>query len=504
MPSESDASQANQLQRVLSGWRKEQVGAIILAVLMAIIAVAWLEPWVMWATRNAAPERTAPFVSPVLMIAIVLCGALVTRLVASRSDTWHHMAGLVLGASFITIVAAELLSLGMRPPLDYLTGLVKWNGFFSPEVIVLTVAAMLWLRGILIGRADVMREDLESMFYTGIVALVILLVFDATRPLVPFTDLFWSTLTFFIASLLALALVGPEHAHFWQRETSVVRLMLSRYWVLTIGAVISLILLVALAFAGSTGPEALGVLRQIVLFVITGLAYVLQVIMSIVVQVIFLLLLPFMPLLEQLGKWMGQIIQQIRLPAQLGANDPSLQNIETVLSAESIANFTRGLAVFAILLIFVLFFLLVLIRLGRIPTRSSDETRESIASRQLILDQLKRWLAQLHGSSTARPLYLTLPGEDPRSAVRRAYQALLIWAANWAGERAPSQTPTRYAEWLGHQSPTHQEPINALTALYLRARYADGALTPDEAQAAHEALVRLQAIPVIQSPLSEE
>ena len=504
MPSESDASQAKRLQRALTGWSKEQVGAIILAVLMAIVAVAWLEPWVMWATRNAAPERTTPFVSPVLMIVIVLSGALVTRLVAARSDTWKHMAGRVLAAALVAIAATELLSLGVRPPLDYLTGLVKWNGFFSPEVIVLVVAAMLWLRGILIGRADVLREDLESMFYTGIVALVILLVFDAARPLVPFVDLFWSTLTFFIASLLALALVGPEHAHFWQRETSVVRLMLSRYWVLTIGAVIGLILLVALAFAGSAGPEALGVLRQAVLVVITGLAFVLQVIMSIVVQIIFLLLLPFMPLLEQLGKWIGQIIEQIRLPSQLGTNDPTLQTIQTVLSAESIANFTRGLAVLAILLIFVLFFLLVLIRLGHIPTRHSDETRESIASRQLILDQLKRWLAQRRGSSTARPPYLPVPGEDPRSVIRRAYQALLMWAVDWAGKRAPSQTPTRYAEWLDHQSPAHQEPIDTLTALYLRARYADGALTSDEAQAAQEALVRLQATPVIQSPLSED
>jgi hypothetical protein len=253
LPSESDTSQANRFQRIKLGWCKEQAGALFMMVLMAIIAVAWLEPWVMWATRNAAPQRTTPFVSPGLMIAIVLSGALVTRVVAAHSTTWMQMAGRVMGASFIAIVAVELLALDARSPLDYLTGFVTWNGFFSPEVIVLVVTAILWLRGILIGRADVLREDLESMFYTGIVALVILLVFDATRPVVPFTDLFWSTLTFFVASLLALALVGPEHAHFWQRETSVVRLMLSRYWLLTIGTIIGFILLIALAFAGSVG-----------------------------------------------------------------------------------------------------------------------------------------------------------------------------------------------------------------------------------------------------------
>jgi uncharacterized protein (DUF58 family) len=223
---------------------KEQLVTAILAVLMTIIAVAWLEPWVMWATRNADPARTAPVVSPPLMLAIVFVGALVTRRAAMHSATWRQMAGRVVLGSIIVMAMAEVLALGVRPPLEFVKGLLTWNGFFSPEVVVLITAAILWLRGILIGRADVMREDIEGMFYTGVFALVVLLLFDAVRPAVPFGDLFWSALIFFVVSLLALALVGPEHAHFWHRETSMVRLVLNRYWLITIALMISLIVVV--------------------------------------------------------------------------------------------------------------------------------------------------------------------------------------------------------------------------------------------------------------------
>jgi Domain of unknown function (DUF4129) len=46
--------------------------------------------------------------------------------------------------------------------------------------------------------------------------------------------------------------------------------------------------------------------------------------------------------------------------------------------------------------------------------------------------------------------------------------------------------------------------VGRLTALYLRARYGRDEITPDDAQSAQSALVRLQELPVIQSPLTEE
>ena len=72
------------------------------------------------------------------------------------------------------------------------------------------------------------------------------------------------------------------------------------------------------------------------------------------------------------------------------------------------------------------------------------------------------------------------------------------------GERAPYQTPSAYAARIARSVPGQREDLHTLTALYLRARYADDPMGPDEARAAQSALVRLQETPVIQSPLTEE
>jgi hypothetical protein len=498
----SSESKASSSSRFLSGLSKEQLVTVLLAVLMAIIAVAWLEPWVMWATRNTDPARATPLVSPLLMIVIVLAGALVTRLAAKHAVTWRQMAGRVVFGSIIAMVLAEVLALGLRPPLEIVQGLVLWNGFFSPEVVVLITAAILWLRGILIGRSDVMREDIEGMFYTGVLALVVLLLFDAVRPAVPFGDLFWSALVFFVASLLALALVGPEHAHFWQRETSMVRLVLNRYWLITIAFMIGLIVFVGLIISSAAGPEALGILRSIAMVGITALIYVAQAVLTVVVYIIVLLLSPLIPLFQQLGPMIGEIMKRVQ-PNTLGPNDPASQAAQSALNGEALAALVRGLAVLAVLMIFLLFFLLVLIRLGFISSRRSDETRDSIASRQLLKDQLKHWLARQRTRSAEAP-YLALAGDDPRSAVRRAYQIMLQWAAARVGERAPYQTPSAYADRIARAIPGQREDLHTLTALYLRARYAVDPMGPDEAHAAQSALVRLQETPVIQSPLIEE
>ncbi len=504
MSSKSDTTQAHHVRQFFtSGLSKERLVALILAVLMAIIAVAWLEPWVMWATHNSDPARTMPLVSPPLMIFIVLVSALVTRLAAIRSATWRQMAGRVVLGSFIAIAVVEVLALGLRPPLEIAQGFLIWNGFFSPEVIVFVVAAILWLRGILIGRADVMREDIEGMFYTGVVALVVLLLFDTVRPAVPFGDLFWSALIFFVASLLALALVGPEHAHFWHRETSMVRLVLNRYWLITIAFMIGLIVVVGLIVAGAAGPEALGVLRSIVLVLITAVIYGVQAILTIVVQIIVFLLSPLIPLFQQLGPMLDEIMKRVQINTR-GADDVARQAaVQSALNGETMVALAHGLVVLALFMIFVLFFLLVLIRLGFITTRRSDETRDSIASRQLLTDQLKQWLARNRTRLAEEP-YLALTGDDPRTIVRRAYQTLLHWAADRVGERAPSQTPSAYADRIAQAVPGQRDDLHSLTALYLRARYSTDPIAPDEAQTAQSALVRLQETPVIQSPLTEE
>jgi hypothetical protein len=80
----------------------------------------------------------------------------------------------------------------------------------------------------------------------------------------------------------------------------------------------------------------------------------------------------------------------------------------------------------------------------------------------------------------------------------------LEWARIRNLAREPQQTPDQYAQRLDSWSEALGQPVNELTALYLRARYGNDEMTPEEAHTAQSALIRLQQSPVIQSPLSEE
>ena len=460
----------------------------------------------MWATRNADPARTEPLLSPLFMVVVVLMSAVTTRQAATHSNLWRDMATRVVLTAVAALIVVQVVVFGVRPPLDFLTAFIRWNGFVSAEVVVLVFTGLLWLRGILIGRADVLREDLESMFYTGIFALVVLLLFDAAHPIVPFAHVLWSALIFFVASLLALALVGPSHAHFWQRETSGVRLILNRYWLVTIAAVIGLMVLAGLVFAGSAQDDFYGLLRQTVIGVITALTFVIQVIVSVLLQIVVWLLTPLIPLFERLGLMLGDVLNKVRPPAGLTSIDTATQAAESALRSDLIAGITRGLAVIAILLILLVFCLLVLIRLGFISLRRNpDETHESIASRELLMKQLRDWLNRWRGKTVAAtaPPYLPLNDDDARHQIRRVYQRFLDWASSIDRARAPRQTPAMLSAALGDDRPDRREALAALTDVYERARYSIEPLTSAESRIAQDSLVTLQAPSVIKSSTAD-
>ena len=79
-------------------------------------------------------------------------------------------------------------------------------------------------------------------------------------------------------------------------------------------------------------------------------------------------------------------------------------------------------------------------RSGWLSRRNPDETHESIASRELLMKQLRDWLNRWRGkvSEAARPPYLPLNDDEARTQIRRVYQQFLEWARlDRSGARPP-------------------------------------------------------------------
>jgi hypothetical protein len=305
-----------------------------------------------------------------------------------------------------------------------------------------------------------------------------------------------------------LMVVNVERTR-WQRPEGSSWLKRQRHWFATILGVISAILLAALAITSLFSPDTL---RQLLFSVGPALSALIQAALALLRPIFMFLawlISPLIPVLQFiLRAVMEGVLTFLRVLHEIGVQVDALraqEDVRSFLNSPEFVAFSRGASLVVVLIVFAVIALWALRRSGLLSRRNPDETRENIATRDLLRQQWQNFLARWRGrSAAAAPQYLALSGDDPRLAVRRTYQEFLEWARTYLVARAPHQTPSMYAQRLGGLSEAQQEPVGRLTALYLRARYAADDLTPDEAQAAQSALVRLQETPVIQSPLTEE
>jgi hypothetical protein len=479
---------------------------IILPVAIAIMVVTWVEPWAQWLVLSTGIDRVGQVPPAGLMIVVILVSTAVTRQ-ALRRARYRRRLIVLCGVLAIVIVTG----LTYRPPLPavLLRNLVDWQNSIAPELITAMVTAVLWWRGILIGRSRLLiEENLERTFLNGVLALsFLILVNQFSRRIAP-SDVLAAVLVFFATALSTLTVVNVELARAQQPEAGS-WLKRQRHWFATILSVVGTILLGGLLIATMFSPDVLRQFFSSIGPAVSTVGNALAGVLRPLFTFFFWLISPLVPILQAVLRFLLEgIMMFLRVIHQLGLQinlSRAEQSIQSFLDSPEFVTFSRGTAVVLLLILFALAAIWALRRSGLLSRRNLDETRESIASRELLIDQLKHWLNRLRRKpETERGLYLLLRGDDPRQTVRRAYQEFLEWARARVPARAPYQTPTMYAQQIGGLSEAQQDSMRGLTALYLRARYANDDLTPDDVLAAQSALARLQETPVIQSPLSEE
>ncbi|CAG0931956.1 hypothetical protein TFLX_02377 [Thermoflexales bacterium] len=479
---------------------------ILLPVVIAIMFVAWFEPWVQWIVLSTGVDRAALVPPPGLMVFVLLASTFTTRyaLRHTRYQRW-----LIVMGGWVILMGVAWLTYRLIALPAFLRNLLDWQNFIAPELIVIVATATLWWRGILIGRSRALiDENLDRTFFNGVLALGILLFINHFTRYVSPSDMLAALLVFFAMALSMLTVVNIERTR-QQRSEDNSWLKRQRHWFATIFGVISAILLAALTITGIFSPDAL---RQILSAVGPALSTLAQAVLGLLRPIFtFLawLVSPLLPILQLvLRALMEGILTFLRVLQQIGAQvdtQRTQEGIQSFLDSPEFVTFSRGTSIVLILIVFALLAIWAIRRSGLLTRRNSNEIRENIATRDLLRQQWQNFLARWRNFSAVSPSrYLALRGDDPRQNVRRAYQEFLEWARLRLHTRTPSQTPDRYARYIGGLYEAQHEAVDQLTALYLRARYADEPLTPAEVQTAQSALVRLQETPVIQSPLTEE
>jgi hypothetical protein len=460
---------------------------------VAVLNSAWLGLWVLWSVRAVPPEISAPPVSPAVLGLLFLAAALLTRRLAAGDDVPAINPRLALaGLGVLAVFAATGVTYGFSAERSYFAALVDWGEFISPVFAGVLACAFMWWRGILLGRSQLPHETLERAFYGGILAMAMLFAANQYRPLIGPGEGLLAALTFFATALGTLSLVSITRARRLEESETGHWPALNRYWLGTVAGVIGSILVGGLLAASLLSPAIFARLNQAFLVLVNFLtiAFVLY-----VGTLVFLMAWLLQPLMEQLARVMRGTPLSLFAPPQWQATS---ERTAAFFDRFPILNTARqGLVLLAIAAGLALLFWWAVRRFNRLSRKDTDETRDNIATRDLLLRQLLNLFRRKQPAPPAPPPYLPLAGprDDPRLMVRRAYQTMLEWALSLSlPARRAGQTPQAYAEMIAQSLPQGRLELDVLTRAYLAARYAADGPSAEEARSAQGAVKQLQAL----------
>lgn len=485
-------------------WRL--VEDVVLPFVAATLTTTWLALWTLWLIRFFMPGPPPTALAGTLLAA-QLAGAFLTRRAGRQqwSARRRQIVGTAAGSAALLVVLA--VSYSPRLWLEMLSGRSGLGGPLFLAVSLMLAGALAWWNGLGLGANTVTRDRLEGAFYTGLLALALLLIANNSGRALAAGDLIWPVLLFIGLGLGALALTGLRRLGLQADGARSQWRAVGRDWIIMALGLIGLVLLSGVLLAGMLAPEALDRLGAAAFSLYKVAAAAVAMVLAPLILLAGLLLAPLEGWLRSLGFALAQAVQAVmsaimalvgvlmRLWLTPPARSPLAQQLQEIVNSDGFRAATRGGTLLIVLAVAALIFWAALRRSGWLTTPEGDEVREGILSRELLLAQLRRLFTRRRPEPPPPP-YLTLDGplDDPRLRVRRAYQDLLAWAASYNLARAAGQTPLAYSSHLMRALPEARDAIAEVTGAYLQARYAAEPPTPEAARRAEQCVDHVLAL----------
>jgi hypothetical protein len=394
---------------------------------------------------------------------------------------------LIALGGLVAIVSTIYLAIGItHAPIWDWRWLLASREDLAGSVPVLLVTTWLWRWGILTGRTRLLYDVFSFNFTVG--TLVFSVVFGAAfgTNIVSTYELALPLLTFFAIGLGSLALSSLQDARRFEGKRTGQQIGVNGYWLATIGAIIGILLVGGLVLTLLFVPESLAGVLALLAFIfdlVMRLLYWMILIVSFIIFGVLEFFASFFPPLQQTAKQ-----QNPELPSGL---DEELRNLQHQTPAQLPPELHLLLEIAAVVLILgaiLLVFAFAFRRFRYLEEEETEETRETIFSLDLLKAQLADFFGP-HGAKRAPTVapFLALDEDDPRSQIRRTYQALLAWAGRRGVPRPPGMTPNEFLGLLNRLLPAASDSFATINSLYVQARYSPASISSDNARAAASA-----------------
>ena len=480
----------------------------LLAIASSLTAV-WLALWVKWSLAAWFAGAAVPRFWPVGLALAGTASALFADQALGQARIARRTSRVVLaGAGAVSVVLLVGWAVGAPTLTAILRGEPLLGERVAPALPAFLAALYAWWQGERLGRGPAGSQALRSAFYSGVIALAPLLVFDSLQAALSSGQVLGALLIFFGLGLSGLALSSLRYMR-QQQSGQLMARALGWEWLLTSAAIIGLVLGAAVLVARVAAPLALERLADVLVAVADSAAYGVGLVVGPLAAVVGGLLAPVLlglaqflerfiwalaGALERLQGLFALVLQimSLGLPGAAVA-----RRLQAWLASSAFQTGARWAGLLALLALAVAIFWLAARHLWGLRANDQDEQRESVLSARLLLAQLKNLLHHLpRRRQVPAPDYLSLSGapDDARLIIRRAYQAMLEWACSLRLPRAAGQTPRAYAQMLAGAVPEGNDAIDLLTQAYVVARYAADSPSLEQARRAEGAMARLKAL----------
>ena len=457
---------------------------------LALMRATWI--WLMIHVWSALlqPERGDMF-SPLLIGGLLVGGTVAAQVGPRLAGDDSRRAGpgdragrlLVAGGGLLGVALALYLAIGAGTYAPWDT---RWLAalFDIPLATLFTVAIATWLWswGVQAGRQRLYYDIYAHNFALGVGGLALAIALGYGTHIISPVQGVLIALLFFALGLGILAIASVQSTRQIERWRSEQSFRLSRYWLGMVAAVIGALLVVGLLLAQLFTPGA-------VEHILAALGWLVDLLARVLLVLVIVISYPFFWLYELISRLIGPLAAKGEPPQPVQPRPLAEQLRELEQAPAGLSpGLYLALRIIAGLLVAAAMVIVFLLAYRRLRTlgegeEDADETRELILSAGLLKAQLSGLLAG-RGEGAHAPPFVMVAGDDPASQVRRAYQALLGWAAAQGLPRRPGVTPVEYASLLSSARPAHGEAFVALTSAYLEARYAGAPLSPDRAERA--------------------